>query len=159
MSFVSLSLFVYSRLGSHSVRSVEIWVVWNFLIPGVLATSWEALCLVVWFSVFCVSACSNCQGSGDRWIVWVSEEVPYRPRSTLQWYLGTVSKKGERGGKGGSKHFALFLKWECYAKSNFSFIQFIYWGWVSLLCRPELVLNSQIPTNLGLPSVRTPVYQ
>lgn len=44
-------------------------------------------------SLFCVSACSHCQGSGYRRTVWVSEEVSHRPRSTLQRYPGTVSKR------------------------------------------------------------------
>jgi len=44
-------------------------------------------------SLFCVSACSHCQGSGYRWAVWVSEEVSHRPRSALQRYSGTVSKR------------------------------------------------------------------
>ena len=44
-------------------------------------------------SLFCVSARSHCQGSGYRWAVWVSEEVSHRPRSALQRYSGTVSKK------------------------------------------------------------------
>lgn len=55
MNFVSLSLFVYSRLGSLCVRSVEIWVVWNFLIPRPSTVSWQAhgkLC-AWWFGSVC----------------------------------------------------------------------------------------------------------
>lgn len=44
-------------------------------------------------SLFCVSACSHCQGSGYRGATWESEQVSQRPRSTLQQYCGQHSWK------------------------------------------------------------------
>lgn len=91
-------------------------------------------------SIFCVSACSHCQSAGHGWAVWISEEVSYRPRSTLQRYLGTVSKR--EGGAFTSSPFSeaeklvritVYPAWDQNGNTLFFHVFYLIWNNLDIL--------------------------